>query len=424
MKSRMYICIDLKSFFASVECVERGLDPMTADLVVADMSRTEKTICLAVTPHMKAMGVKNRCRVFEIPKGLEYIAATPRMLKYKEYSMKVYGVYLKYISPDDIHVYSIDEAFMDVTDYLGLYNMTAQQLGTRIMDDIYNTLGLYATCGVGTNMYLAKIALDITAKHSPDFMGVLDEESYQRTLWHHRPLTDFWRIGRGMAERLDRCGIHTMYDIAHTNEDYLYNLFGIDAELLIDHAYGREPVTIADVKAYRSETKSISSGQVLSRGYDFEEGILLIKEMTDNLCLDLVGMDMVTDSLTLHISYEKEYNLKPAHGTIAPVEPTSSDLLLIPKAEELYRRIVDSRYKVKRLNVCFNNVAPQEFYQYSFFVNSEEIVKNNRVRKAVLTIKDKYGKNAILKGMNFEEGSTMRERNSQIGGHRSGEETD
>ena len=302
MAERQYICIDLKSFYASVECAERGLDPMTTKLVVADLSRTEKTICLAVSPALKALGVKNRCRIFEIPDGIEYIAAIPRMQLYIDYAAEIYAIYLQYISKDDIHVYSIDEAFMDVTDYLALYKMTARELGQHIMNDIYDKLRIRATCGIGTNLFLTKIALDISAKHSPDFIGELNEESYRQTLWDHEPLTDFWMIGPGTVRRLNTIGVHTMRQIANTPEDTLYHLFGIDAELLIDHAWGREPTTIADIKNYKAHTNSISSGQVLSREYDYEEGKLIVKEMTDLLCLDLVEKHLVTSSVTLHIS--------------------------------------------------------------------------------------------------------------------------
>lgn len=288
MNQKSYLCIDLKSFYASIECVERGLDPMTANLVVADLARSEKTICLAITPAMKKLGIRNRCRIFEIPPNVKYIAAPPRMKKYIDYSADIYAIYLKYISKDDIHVYSIDEAFLDVTDYLELYHMTPRELGGRIMDDIYSTFGIRATCGIGTNLYLAKIALDITAKRNKDFIGELTEESYQKTLWNHKPLTDFWRIGPGTAKKLANYGIYTMGDIANANEEFLYRLLGVDAELLIDHAWGKEPTTIADIKSYHSKSNSLTSGQVLMRDYEFEEGKLIVKEMMDLLCLDMV----------------------------------------------------------------------------------------------------------------------------------------
>jgi Nucleotidyltransferase/DNA polymerase involved in DNA repair len=276
---KMYLCIDLKSFYASVECVERGLDPMTANLVVADPERSDKTICLAVSPSMKALGVKNRCRVFEIPRNIDYIMAEPRMQKYIDYAAEIYGIYLKYISKDDIHVYSIDEAFIDVSPYLKTYGKNAKEMAEFLMGEVYRETGIRATCGIGTNLYLTKIALDITAKHSSDFIGYLDEELYIKTLWDHRPLTDFWRIGPGIAKRLENCNIFTMGQLAHADEELLYGTFGIDAELLIDHAWGREPVTIADIKAYKSKTNSITSGQVLMRDYSFEEGKLIIRKI-------------------------------------------------------------------------------------------------------------------------------------------------
>ena len=317
MDSKTYVCIDLKSFYASVECRERGLDPLTTNLVVADPERTEKTICLAVSPAMKALGVPGRCRVFEIPAGIDYIMAPPRMQLYIDYSAEIYAVYLKYISKEDIHVYSIDEVFMDVTEYLGMYQMTAKELSIRIMDDVLKTTGITAAAGIGSNLYLAKIALDITAKHSADHIGVLDEESYRKTLWNHKPLTDFWRIGRGISNRLARAGITTMGEIAQTEEDLLYQMFGIDAELLIDHAWGREPVTMADIKAYKPKSNSISSGQVLGCDYNYEDARLVVKEMADMLSLELVDKGLVTDSISLYVGYTNRMPRKADHGTIS-----------------------------------------------------------------------------------------------------------
>ena len=421
MKQRVYLCIDLKSFYASVECVARGLDPMTTNLVVADPERTEKTICLAITPAMKALGVRNRCRIFEIPKHIKYITAPPRMQKYIDTAADIYAIYLKYIAKDDIHVYSIDEAFMDVTDYLELYRMSARELGQRIMDDICRTTGVRATCGVGTNLYLAKIALDITAKHSADFIGELDEESYRKTLWSHNPLTDFWRIGSGIARRLEPFGIRTMKDIAEADEDFLYKLFGIDAELLIDHAWGRETVTMPDIKSYRSHSNCLSSGQVLGCDYPFDKGLLIVKEMMDLLCLDLVEKNLITKSVTLHVSYSNRLNIPSAHGTTTLDVETNSDLLLIPAVAALYERIVNPAYGVHRVNITCNNVMPEEYHHYHFFVDGEELERSRRMQQAVISIKNKFGKDAILKGMNFEEGAMTRERNHQIGGHKSGE---
>lgn len=421
MKQHTYLCIDLKSFYASVECVARGLDPMTANLVVADPERTEKTICLAITPAMKALGIKNRCRLFEIPKHISYEIAPPRMQKYIDTAADIYAIYLKYIAREDIHVYSIDEAFMDVTDYLTLYQISARQLGQRIMNDIYHTVGIRAACGIGANLYLAKVALDITAKHSSDFIGELDEEHYRKTLWNHKPLTDFWRVGTGIARRLEPFGIRTMRDIAEADEDFLYHLFGVDAELLIDHAWGREPVTIADIKAYNPRTNCLTSGQVLSCDYPYDKGLLIVKEMTDLLCLDLVEKNLVTRSVTLHVGYSNHLNIPAAHGTASLETETNSDLIIIPAVTALYQRIVNPGYQIRRVNISFNNVMPEEYYQYSIFVDADELERNRRIQQAVISIKNKFGKDAILKGMNLEEGAMTRERNHQIGGHKSGE---
>ena len=420
MKQHTYLCIDLKSFYASVECVERGLDPMTTNLVVADPERSDKTICLAVTPAMKALGVKNRCRIFEIPKGISYITASPRMQKYIDYSAEIYYIYLQYISKDDIHVYSIDEAFMDVTDYLPLYGLTARQLGQKIMQDVYDKLGIRATCGIGSNLYLCKVALDITAKHSPDFIGELNEEMYRKTLWNHRPLTDFWRVGAGTVSRLASVGIVTMGDIAHANEDMLYHLFGVDAELLIDHAWGREPVTMKDIKEYKAQSNGISSGQVLMRDYSFEEGRVVVKEMMDLLCLDLVEKGLVTNSVTLHVGYSNRLDVKSAHGTVSLDMETNADIILVPKVEELYESIVNPLYPVRRFNLSCNRVVPESYRQYNLFVDAQELERNRKMQNAVLQIKNRYGKNAVLKGMNLQEAATTQERNKQIGGHKSG----
>ena len=421
MKQKSYLCIDLKSFYASVECVERGLDPMTTNLVVADPARSEKTICLAITPAMKKLGIQNRCRVFEIPRNVTYITAPPRMKKYIDYSANIYAIYLKYISKDDIHVYSIDEAFMDVTDYLELYHMTPKELGQRIMNDIQDTFGIRATCGIGTNLYLAKIALDITAKRNKDFIGELTEESYQRTLWHHKPLTDFWRIGPGTAKKLAAYGIYTMGDIAKADEDFLYRLLGIDAELLIDHAWGREPTTVADIKSYTSKSNSLTSGQVLMRDYAFEEGKLIVKEMMDLLCLDMVDKNLITKSITLHVGYSNQLHMNPAHGTVSLSEDTNADMIILPAITSLYEKIVNPLFPIRRVTISCNNVIPEECHQYSFFMDAAELERNRKMQKAVLEIKNKFGRNAILKGMNLEEGAMTRERNHQIGGHKSGE---
>ena len=419
-KKRIYVCIDLKSFYASVECRERGLDPMNTNLVVADPQRTEKTICLAVSPAMKALGIPGRCRVFEIPAGIQYIMAPPRMQLYIDYSAEIYEIYLKYIAKEDIHVYSIDEVFMDVTDYLEMYQMTAKELALMIMDDVIKTTGITATAGIGTNLYLAKIALDITAKHAADHIGILDEESYCNTLWDYKPLTDFWRIGKGVAGRLKRSGISTMGEIAHADEDMLYQMFGIDAELLIDHAWGREPVTMADIKSYKPKSNSVSSGQVLPRDYSYEEARLAGKEMADLLALELVEKGLVTDSITLHVGYSNRLERKPAHGTITMTVTTSSARQIMAYTEKLFERIVNPHVSVRRMNVTFNHVVDEAYKQYDLFTDPAEMEREHRLQTAMLDIKGKFGKNAILKGMNLQESATAMERNGQIGGHKSG----
>ncbi len=418
MRDRIYVCIDLKSFYASVECRERNLDPFTTNLVVADPERTEKTICLAVTPAMKALGVPGRCRVFEIPKGIKYIMAPPRMQLYIDYSAKIYGVYLKYISAEDIHVYSIDEVFMDVTDYLSMYNMTAKELGIRIMQDVFETTGVTATCGIGTNMYLAKVALDITAKHVPDHIGELDEQSFVDTLWKHTPLTDFWRLGKGMCDRLSKMGIYTMEDIAKTDEDILYRVFGVDAELMIDHAWGRETVSMKDIKNYKPKTNSISSGQVLGTDADYQTGMLLVKEMVDLMCLELVEKNLVTDSVTLHIGC-KNVDKSP-HGTCKMDTMTCSTKQITEKVVSLYEKIMKHHYMLHRINISFNNLVDEAYRQYDLFSDPAELAKERKLQNAMIDLKNKFGKNAVLKGMNLEKGAKTIERNSQIGGHRSG----
>lgn len=423
MENKQYLCIDLKSFYASVECVERGLDPMTTNLVVADPERSEKTICLAVSPAMKALGVRNRCRVFEIPKNIEYIMAPPRMQLYIDYAAEIYTVYLKYLSPDDIHVYSIDEVFLDITPYLPLYQTTPKELAVRIMGDIQKTTGIRATCGIGTNLYLAKIALDITAKHAEDFIGVLCEETYRKTMWTHRPLTDFWRIGPGIAKKLETRGILTMGDIVNTPEDTLYKLFGIDAELLIDHAWGREPTTIADIKAYHSKTNCLTSGQVLMRDYTFEEAKLIVREMTEQLCFDMMDKNLVTDSVTLYVGYSNSLHMEAARDSASLAAETNTERLLVPAVSALYERITDPRFPVRRINLCCNRVTEDcGVRAYSLLEDNEHMEKSRALQETMLGIKKKFGKNAVLKATSLEEASTARERNTQIGGHKSGEE--
>ena len=501
-----YIAIDLKSFYASVECVERRLDPLTTNLVVADAARTEKTICLAVSPALKAYSIPGRARLFEVVQRvkevnrerkskapgrqfagssyhapeltehpeleLSYIIAPPRMAFYLEYSTRIYNIYLKYVAPEDIHVYSIDEVFMDVTHYLGTYRLTARELASKIIREVFDNTGITATAGIGTNLYLCKVAMDIRAKHvTPDENGVriaqLDEMSYRKYLWDHRPLTDFWRVGQGYQRKLEENGLFTMGDIArcslggpgeYHNEELLYRLFGVNAELLIDHAWGWEPVTIDLIKAYKPETNSLSSGQVLQCPYDFEKAKLIVREMTDLLVLDLVDKKLVTDQMVLTVGYDIE-NLtdekirksykgevtvdrygrrvpKHAHGTANLGRQTSSTRLITDAVMELYDRIVDPKLLVRRITVAATHLVEEstvqetaEFEQLDLFTDYEALArkqeeekagleKERKLQEAMLTVKKKYGKNAILKGMNLQEGAMTIERNNQIGGHK------
>ncbi len=503
---KTYVAIDLKSFYASVECVERGFDPLTTNLVVADPTRTEKTICLAVSPSLKSYGISGRARLFEAvsqvenannerkknaPKkmligssyfsneldknpaiAIDFIVAPPRMALYMDYSARIYNIYLKYVSPEDIHVYSVDEVFIDITSYLKLSKMSAHDFTMHMIKDVLSTVGITATAGIGTNMYLAKVAMDIVAKKTkPDADGVriaeLDEKSYRYTLWDHRPLTDFWRVGAGYRKKLEANGMFTMGDIARCsvgnagsfhNEGLLYKLFGVNAELLIDHAWGYEPCTIADVKAYKPENSSICSGQVLQEPYDAQKARLIVQEMTDLLVLDLVEKGLVTNQLVLTIGYDidnltdkeisKKYSgeivqdrygrniPKHSHGTANVETYTSSTKVLTSAILKLYDQIINPALLVRRINITANKVLSEtdakrsvKGEQLNLFTDygkseedrnrkEKEISKEKNVQKAVLGIKKKYGKNAILKGMNFEEGATAKSRNSQIGGHK------
>ena len=494
---KVYIAIDLKSFYASVECQERGLNPITTNLVVADSSRTEKTVCLAVSPSLKQYGIPGRARLFEVIQKvneinaqrkinapghkftcssyddialkknndleLSYIIAPPRMSYYMEYSTRIYNIYLKWFSVDDIYVYSIDEVFIDVTHYLQTYKITPRELVTKVIKNVYDETGITATAGIGTNLYLCKVAMDIVAKHiTPDKNGVriagLDEMTYRKYLWNHRPLTDFWRVGKGISRKLEKNGIFTMGDVARTsekNEELLYKLFGINAELLIDHAWGYEPCTIESIKAYKPVTNSISSGQVLHCPYNYEDTKLIVKEMTELLTLDLVKKNLVTSKMVLTIGYDIE-NLsnpeisksylgevtldhygrkvpKSAHGTINIDHKTSSTKIITNSVMELYEKIINKKLLVRRINITAENVVNEDDYknnkkfeQIDLFIDYNEIEKQQKkeklekeLQKAVLDIKTKYGKNAVLKGMNFIEGGTTIERNGQIGGHKS-----
>lgn len=506
MENRIYLAIDLKSFYASVECLERGLDPMTTNLVVADESRTEKTICLAVSPSLKSYGIPGRPRLFEVVQkikevnaarqrkapgrrfagsssdynelkirpdlAVDYIVAPPQMARYMEISTQIYDIYMKYIAPEDMHVYSIDEVFMDVTSYLNTYRLSARELAMKIILDVLHTAGITATAGIGTNLYLCKVAMDIEAKHiPPDKNGVriaeLDEMSYRRKLWSHRPLTDFWRVGKGYANKLEQNGIFTMGDVArcsigkpneYYNEDLLYKLFGVNAELLIDHAWGWEPCTIADIKAYKPESNSIGSGQVLQYPYDFEKAKLVVKEMTDALVLDLVEKGLVTNQLTLTVGYDienltdqnrrKKYHgevktdrygrkiPKHAHGTANLEGYSSSTKQIMAAMLGLFDRIVDKNLLIRRLNVTANRVIdeksmpkPPQYQQMDFFTDyaaeqekqkaeQSELAREKKIQEAMIDIKKRFGKNAVLKGTNLSEGATGKDRNNQIGGHK------
>lgn len=421
MEQRQYLCIDQKSYYATVECVERGLDPLTADLVVADPERSENTICLAVSTHLKKRGVKNRCRIKEIPSNIKYIVAPPRMQLYIDYAAEIYGVFLKYLAPEDIYVYSIDESFLDVTPYLKMYGLPTKELAKKIMQDVKDTVGTICTCGIGTNLYLAKIALDITAKHADDFIGELDEVSYREELWGHKPITDFWRISHGTEARLKRYGISTMRDIAFFDEDCLYRCFGVDAELLIDHAWGREPTTIRDIKNYKSKSKSLSSSQVLMRNYTYAEGELIAKEMADNICLDMAAKNLVTDSITLWVGYSYTEGVPGVLATAQFCRPTNLAVEVVSAIAALFRRIVNPAYAIRRIGLTCNGVTEDTgVLQLNMFEDVSKQLREKALQEALLGIRARYGKNSILKGMNFDKAATGRERNEQIGGHRRG----
>ena len=394
---------------------------MTTDLVVADPERGDKTICLAVSPSLKKKGVKNRCRVFEIPSHIHYIKAPPRMQKYIDYAASIYGIYLRYFSFEDVYVYSIDEAFLDVTGYLARYKKTPKEMAVFLMDRITDEVGVRATAGIGTNLYLCKIALDINAKHAPDFIGVLDEESYREKLWDHKPLSDFWRIGRGIEARLARFGIFTMRQIAHAPEDLLYKEFGIDAELLIDHAWGRESVTMRDIQAYKPKNNSICSGQVLFKDYPFDEALVVGKEMGDDIALQLSRKKKKAAGITLGVGMAGRSGGGGRHMSYSFPSPTQNDLVFRDIAARLFVSMVGKDEYVRRFMISLSGIVDDnDPVQLDLFLDNEESKKRESIQKAILSIKDTYGKNAILKGMDYEEGATQRERNVQIGGHKSG----
>ncbi len=451
--NRIYAAIDLKSFYASVECVERGLDPLTAKLVVADTSRTEKTICLAVSPALKAYGVPGRPRLFEVEQILEevrrstgevveYIAAPPRMRRYMEVSTQIFSIYMKYVSAEDMHVYSVDECFIDITDYVKLYGMDAHTLVMTMVRDVLGTTGITATAGIGTNMYLAKIAMDIVAKKAaPDADGVriaqLDEMSYRRLLWDHRPMTDFWQVGKGTIRRLEREGIYTMGDLARGSlyqEDSLVKVFGVDAEILIDLAWGYEPCTMKDIKSYKTSVKSLSQGQVLKCGYAFDKARIVIREMAEGLSLEMFGKGYLTDSVAIAVCYDHEYpkdydgaldtdyygRMAPraVHKSVSLGDYTSSVRKISEAIVRLFDENVDERLLVRRLNISLNNLRDDVFEQYDLFTDPRKVEKEKNIQRAMLEIRKRFGKNALLKGTNLQEGATAIERNAQVGGHK------
>ena len=417
---KYYLCIDLKTFYASVECVERKLDKFNTNLVVADPTRGKGAICLAISPKMKMLGVKNRCRIFEIPPTIKYIIAMPRMKKYIEYSANIYAIYLKYFSKEDIHVYSIDEAFMDVTNYLKLYKVNPIQLAQIIIKDIFKTYGITGTAGIGTNMYLAKIALDITAKHNPNNIGYLDEEKYKKELWHHKPLSDFWQIGKGIEKRLNKMRIFDMYDIAHKDPKKLYKEFGINAEYLIDHSWGKESCTIADIKTYTPKTNSITNSQVLFEDYPFEKARLVLKEMIELGSLRLIENNLLTNSIGLYIGYSKDI-IKSTGGTRKLINYTNVYSELLKEFLNIYDKTTNRNIAIRRIGINFSNTIKTENVQLSLFTNQEKIDQERKLELTICNIKSKMGKNAIIRGMNLEEGATTIVRNKLIGGHNSGE---
>ena len=395
MERNAYICIDLKSFFASVECVDRGLDPFKSNLAVCDISRGKGAITLAISPAMKALGVKNRCRVFEIPEHIKYIAAKPRMKRYMEVSAQIYGIYLRYISPEDIHVYSIDECFIDVAPYLHTYGKTPKEMAEMLMEAVLSETGICATAGVGTNMFLAKVALDVTAKHSPDNIGILDIDEFRRSIWHHRPITDIWQVGKGIAKRLEKYGVYDLHGITLLDEKLLYREFGINARYLIDHSHGIETCTIKDIQSYVPKSESLSHGQILFEDYNFDDALLIVKEMVD---------------------YSKE--IAPPTGGVRKIdEYTNSYKKLAAYFEKLYMQTTLRNMPIRKLNVCISDVQDDSYTTVNLFIPEQDIKKERKLQETVIALKDKYGKNSVLKGINFKEKSTARARNKTVGGH-------
>lgn len=417
-KSRTYFCIDMKCFFASVECAERGLDPFTSLLVVADESRGRGAICLAVSPALKALGVRNRCRLFEVPSGLSVIVAKPHMKKYIEYAADIYAIYLRWIAPEDIHVYSIDEAFLDVTDYLKCYRKTPEEFVRLLMGQIASEKRIPATAGIGSNLYLAKVALDITAKHSVSHIGILDEESYRKTLWTHEPLTDFWQVASGTVKRLNKHALFTMRDVALAPENRIYAMFGVNAELLIDHAWGRESCTMADIKNYRGKTHSISNSQILCSDYSKEKAKIVMGEMARSAAEALIRQKMVTNRIAIGIGYSGD--CRPSDkGTVTIGQTTNLPSILAAHTLELFDRLAAGGYPIRRLSIAFLNLGSSCHEGYDLFTDIQAIERERRREETVLSIKDRFGKNALLRGVDYTEGATARERNRLIGGHNS-----
>lgn len=414
MENHFYICIDLKSFFASVECAEMGLDPFKTNLVVADKTRGTGSICLAVTPALKKLGVKNRCRIFEIPEGIEYIIAKPKMRKYMETSAKIYSIYLKFVAPEDIHVYSIDECFIDISPYLSAYEKTPKEFAIMLMNKVLEETGISASAGIGTNLFLAKVALDITAKHSKDSVGYLDEKLFKEQISRHRPITDIWNIGKGIAKRLKIYGVQDLEGITRLSEQTLYREFGVNAEFLIDHAKGIEPCTIRDIQAYKAKSNSLSNSQILFEDYNFKDAKLVMKEMVDNLSLELVEKNLVTDSISLSIGYS---NKTYSGGSKKLNKAISSSKFLRKEFEKMFDDYISPEFLVRKISIGFNNVVREDYLQWDLFSNTQESEKEKLVQKAVVKIKKKFGKNALLKGMNLEKKATQQIRNKLVGGH-------
>lgn len=418
-EQRSYFCIDMKCFYASVECAERGLNPFETDLVVADVTRGTNALCLAISPRMKARGIRNRCRLSEIPNTVQYEIAPPRMQLYIEYAADIYGLYLDYFAPEDIHVYSIDECFIDATNYLAVYGLSPKEMAVRLMNEIAEKLHIPSTAGIGTNLYLAKIALDITAKHTKDHVGCLDEELYRETLWEHRPITDFWRVAGATARTLERNGMVTMKDVAMARPELLYKLFGVDAELLIDHAWGRESCLMEDIKNYKSRTKSLSFTQILPRDYSVEEARIVMAEMVLHGCHELMKRKVISQRIGIFVAYSGERR-PTSQGYAKLTGATSVNSLMQPYVLALYDRIAEGDVPIRRLGISFENVCDEACEGYDFFTDREAVEKEKARERAVLSMAQKYGKNAVLRGTSFLPAATQRERNEMIGGHRAG----